>query len=360
MSGNIGLYSSHIHSSSGGLLKDLPNLDLIRSMAVISVVVEHLLIALNIHMLGPIQVAWIGVVGVFVFFIHTALVLMWSMERRPHVLDFYIRRIFRIYPLAIVAILIAVAFRAPVAGAGDRFFELAHLSVRGIAANLTLVQNLFNVSPIESVMWSLPLEVQMYVVLPALFFFVQRNFAYWPVLTLMALDMIVSQPPRPAPELVSFAPYFLSGIIAYIGFGRRKPNMPSWLLPAGLIVVGALFLLRPGFRAAWFLCLLIGFALPSFRQIRSQPLKRASHAVAKYSYGIYLSHPFALVLGIYLLPHSPILLQVVIVISATAIFSVAAYHLLELPMMQMGSRLAARAEARYEQRDLAHYRSTQQ
>jgi peptidoglycan/LPS O-acetylase OafA/YrhL len=328
-------------------------------MAVISVVAEHLLIALNIHMLGPIQVAWIGVVGVFVFFIHTSLVLMWSMERRPHVLDFYIRRIFRIYPLAIAAILVAIACHAPVGGTPANCFARAPLTLRGIAANFTLMQNLFNAPLIEGVMWSLPLEVQMYIVLPALFFFVQRNFAYWPILTLIVLDMFVSQPPRPAPELVSFAPYFLSGIVAYIGFGRRKPNLPSWLLPTGLIVVGSIFLLRPGFRAAWFLCLLIGFTLPSFRQIRSHAIKRASHIVAKYSYGIYLSHPFALVLGIYLLPHSPLLLQVVIVISATAIFSVAAYHLLELPMMQMGSRLAARAEARYEQRDLAHYRSTQ-
>jgi peptidoglycan/LPS O-acetylase OafA/YrhL len=280
------------------------------------------------------------------------------MERRPHVLDFYLRRIFRIYPLATAAILITIAFHAPVSGAGGTFFTAAHLTVKVIAANLALMQNLFNASPIESVMWTLPLEVQMYIVLPALFFFVQRNFTYWPLLTLIVLDMFVSQPPRPAPELVSFAPYFMSGIIAYIGFGRRKATLPSWLLPVGLILAGTIFLLRPGFRAAWFLCLVIGFALPSFRQIRSYPLKRVSHTVAKYSYGIYLSHPFALVLGIYLLPHSSLFLQIVVVISAIAILSVAAYHLFELPMIQLGSRLAACAETRYEQRDLAYYRST--
>ena len=45
------------------------------------------------------------------FFVHTALVLMWSLDRRPHILDFYIRRIFRIYPLAIFAVLCALLVR---------------------------------------------------------------------------------------------------------------------------------------------------------------------------------------------------------------------------------------------------------
>src|SRR5580692_6250213 len=106
-------------------MKELPNLDFIRAMAVLSVVFEHILIAHGVTRLGPINVAWIGVVGVFIFFVHTALVLMWSLERRPHTLDFYIRRVFRIYPLAIVAIVIALLFRAPVGGTADDFFAVA-------------------------------------------------------------------------------------------------------------------------------------------------------------------------------------------------------------------------------------------
>src|ERR1017187_9066946 len=56
----------------------------------------------------------IGIFGVLLFFVHTSLVLMYSM-RRSHltgfalVKDFYIRRFFRIYPLSILAVLMAVA-----------------------------------------------------------------------------------------------------------------------------------------------------------------------------------------------------------------------------------------------------------
>ena len=85
-------------------------------MAVISVVVEHTLISLGVVTVGPFPIQFFGVMGVMVFFVHTALVLMWSLERKPNTLDFYIRRVFRIYPLALLAIAIVVIFHAPVAG----------------------------------------------------------------------------------------------------------------------------------------------------------------------------------------------------------------------------------------------------
>jgi peptidoglycan/LPS O-acetylase OafA/YrhL len=325
-------------------------------MAVISVLAEHLLLALKIYRIGPLQVAWMGVVGVFVFFIHTALVLMWSMERRPHVLDFYIRRVFRIYPLAILAILAVLAFHAPVDGTPSNMFAHPSVTLHSLVANLTLTQNLFNGTLFESVMWSLSLEVQMYVLLPALFFYIQRNFAQWPLLILFALAIALTFHPPSEPTLISCSPYFLSGAIAYVGYARRKPTLPAWLLPCALLLVSAVFLVRPGFRSASILCLVIGAGLPSFRQIRSITLQRASHTVAKYSYGIYLAHPFAIVLGIYLLPHAPVFVQVTVVVLATAALSVAGYHLVEHPMIRLGSRLAGFAEVRYEQRELAHYR----
>jgi peptidoglycan/LPS O-acetylase OafA/YrhL len=57
-------------------IRDLPNLDLVRSIAVISVVVEHTLLSLGIQKIGPFPVAYLGVMGVMVFFVHTTLVLM--------------------------------------------------------------------------------------------------------------------------------------------------------------------------------------------------------------------------------------------------------------------------------------------
>jgi peptidoglycan/LPS O-acetylase OafA/YrhL len=140
----------------------MPNLDLLRSIAVLLVAVEHTLIAMRILWISSWNIAWVGVAGVFMFFVHTSLVLMWSFERNPQVLNFYIRRIFRIYPLAIAAILAIVIFRIPLLQnpQGDTFFKQP--PIMNIVSNMLLMQNLGWRGNILGVMWSLPLEVDMY------------------------------------------------------------------------------------------------------------------------------------------------------------------------------------------------------
>lgn len=157
-------------------MKEMPNLDLLRSIAVSLVVVEHTLIAMHYHWIGSWNIAWLGVVGVFIFFVHTSLVLMWSLDRHPHVMGFYVRRIFRIYPLAIVILLTSVIFRIPSLkdAGGHTFFAMPHL--RALVENLLLIQDIHGGQSIWGVMWSLPFEVQMYFLLPFLFFFVRKNF----------------------------------------------------------------------------------------------------------------------------------------------------------------------------------------
>jgi len=83
--------------------KNSVNLDFLRSVAVMSVFVAHLMdTALNDWSVGSL-----GRFGVVVFFVHTSLVLMGSLHRLEKtaksdtslVLAFWIRRFFRIYPL---------------------------------------------------------------------------------------------------------------------------------------------------------------------------------------------------------------------------------------------------------------------
>jgi peptidoglycan/LPS O-acetylase OafA/YrhL len=95
-------------------------------------------------------------------------------------------------------------------------------------------------------------------------------------------------------------------------------------------------------------CLLLGLGLPLFKQIQAQWLVNASHTVAKYSYGIYLTHPFAIVIGIYLFRGHPLWIRLLAEAVPLIVLPVLAYHLLEHPMIRMGSRIAAKAEMRYE------------
>jgi peptidoglycan/LPS O-acetylase OafA/YrhL len=328
---------------------------------VLSVLIEHILLAYKIMYIGYWEVQWIGIVGVFLFFVHTSLVLMWSLERKPHTLDFYIRRAFRIYPLAIFAITAIALFHAPVAGTPSDFFAYrapGH-SAFGFLRSFLMLWWLERNAPVpESVMWSLPYELQMYLMLPVIFFFVARNFSRWPLLLFWAfiVTVCVTTFHGVSHNFFLCIPYFLPGIIAYVGFGRVRALFPAWMLVPFLASIWILFMPRAGWRVADVVCLAVGLGLPYFHQFKVGWIIHPSRILAKYSYGVYLAHPFGIVLGLDLMPRSPLALQLAVIFASTALISFAAYHLLEHPMIRLGSRLANLAELRYEQREIAQYR----
>src|SRR4051812_41143854 len=91
------------------------NLDILRAVAVLAVVVSHALI-LTTPNPAPDALFNLGHVGVLIFFVHTSYVLMLSLERQSQKAPdrlwsrFMIRRVFRIYPLSIVGVFVTVGF----------------------------------------------------------------------------------------------------------------------------------------------------------------------------------------------------------------------------------------------------------
>lgn len=332
------------------------NLDLLRAVAVAMVVADHTLLAFGVVHVGAWVAEWIGVVGVYMFFVHTSLVLMWSLERKPYTLDFYIRRVFRIYPLAMLAVLVAIVTHAPVNGTVGNYFSYQQVTATNAISALLLVQNLVQgQSNLISVLWTLPLEVQMYVFLPFLFFFAQREKVIWPLLLVWALvcavcHLLFSDVNSTLPMVI---PLFLPGVMAYVGFSRWRPRLPAWVFPLLLAGLIALFMVHPNSRRAWAFCLALGLALPLFQQFRAPWITRPSHELAKYSYGIYLAHPFAIVLGPYLLARHSLWLQLAVEFTTIVILAVCAYHVIEYPFIRLGSRLAAKAEFLYEREEAA-------
>jgi peptidoglycan/LPS O-acetylase OafA/YrhL len=346
-----------ILNSSSHPARNKVNLDLMRSFAILLVILDHILLAQKIMHVGHWQPAWVGVVGVYFFFVHTCLVLMWSLERKPHTLDFYIRRAFRIYPLVFIALTATVLFRAPVGGTPADFFAYAHPGLHAILSNSFLLQNVTGGGNIESVLWSLPLEVDMYVLLPVLFFFVRRNFSLWPLIVFwgMAVALVRPYAITGGNNFLTVIPCFLPGVMAYVLFRRASPRLPAWLFPIFLFVLTTLFMLHPSVKSSWPMCLALGLGLPFFQQMSFPPIARISHEIAKYSYGMYLSHPFAIVLGFYLLRGHGLWMELGVTLAATAVLSFAAYHLIEKPTIDLGARLAAKAERSYEQKQLGSY-----
>jgi len=79
-------------------------------------------------------------------------------------------------------------------------------------------------------------------------------------------------------------------------------------------------------------------ALPHFTEIKSAMVKRCTHAIATYSYGIYLSHVPILWLTFHKLSGMPWLVQVSLFLVLMVTVPVILYHGLEKPMIQLGSR----------------------
>lgn len=329
-------------------MRKLPNLDFMRALAVLLVLLDHVLYAFDHPHIGPLPARWIGSAGVYLFFVHTCMVLMWSMERHSTALAFYVRRILRIYPLATAVLLATLWLRLPLTPYAHAGFTYPGYSWRAVLANLFLVQNLVDGRNIVGVNWTLPLELQMYLVLPALFALVRKTPRLWVLFSLWCviawLNGLTGITSEHATNMC--VPCFLPGVMGYLLFSKVRPRLKSWLLPIFLLGAVFIFLLRPEMHTGWLLCLAVGLAIPFFVQMSDSWLTRAAHAIAEYSYSIYLVHLVAIYLGIVVWSHFGLLAGVAAAIISGTTFTVLAHHFIERPGMRVGARLSAFIETR--------------
>lgn len=313
-----------------------PNLDLLRAVAVLLVLLAH--IAGYTIQTSRASYA-MGQLGVMLFFVHTSLVLMQSLERQQLAgaalfRKFYLQRAFRIYPLATV-MLLGIYFLMD--GTWTRFELLA---------NLLLVQNLVYARYMSTVLWSLCLELQMYLVLPCLYlYFRARPLRWLMALWAVSIPMGLLQPLVSARlNVLEFAPCFLAGVIAWRMQGRERwPGwLWPWLLACACLAFVALAEPRSNNYGRWAVCLAVGLTIPWLRQLTAPALNRACQLVARYSYGIYLFHPPVLWLSFRTLEASHPLLQWAVFLSLLVALPCLGYHLIEQPMIQLGARLSER------------------
>ena len=145
-------------------------LDALRGIAVLAVVFQHAGPQLvdplyhRIHLrLDP------GIFGVFLFFLVSGYIVPASLERRGSVREFWVGRIFRIYPLY-VAVFLAAALLLPRSHSGvdASVFRQPWLSA---AANGLMLQDLLGVTNGLKVAWTLSYEMVFYYLVSALFTF---------------------------------------------------------------------------------------------------------------------------------------------------------------------------------------------
>jgi peptidoglycan/LPS O-acetylase OafA/YrhL len=331
------------------------NLDVLRAIAVLCVLVAHVLTVLNVALPADGRTR-LGRFGVLLFFVHTALVLMASIERQgtsgPHwVRDFYLRRALRIYPLAIVTIVVAVLFSIPeqlvVPAVGP-----TPATARTLLSNLALVQNLTADPNILGVLWTLPIEVQMYAMLPVCYLVAVRSTrATIALLVALAVlgSIVIHVPARGFPRLsvLAFAPCFMAGVWAYnrLRSGAR-PVASAWWWPLAILAAGAVaFAFDPSGEhpeRGWLSCLVLGATIPLVKDSPETLVTRAAGKVCEVSYGIYLLHEPVLWISFVVLSGLSAgarwLSFVVLIVALPAL----AYRFVERPGIRLGQRITRR------------------
>jgi peptidoglycan/LPS O-acetylase OafA/YrhL len=142
-------------------------LDVLRGIAALAVVFDHTSYYVLQHVRSVIY-QWFdaGNYGVFVFFLISGYIVPASLERKGSVRTFWVSRLFRLYPLYLLAVGIAVAFYLTHVGSAR---GEASDPVGSFLAQLLMMSNVLSGQNLPNVVWSLSYEMVFYLLLTALF-----------------------------------------------------------------------------------------------------------------------------------------------------------------------------------------------
>lgn len=187
----------------------------------------------------------LGMYGVLVFFLVSGYIIPASLEHRGDVRSFWVSRVFRLYPLYLLVIGVALALAAwmPVRPEVPR-------DLTAVAMHLTMLMDVVNGAGIVDTMWTLSYEMVFYLIVTALFVagLHRRSGTAAVLFGLVAVGtgLALTAPPLPGgPAAVVSAVVFVVGLgCLFTGRGRTPA--------AYLLGLTALTLLLAGSRVIWF------------------------------------------------------------------------------------------------------------
>jgi peptidoglycan/LPS O-acetylase OafA/YrhL len=286
------------------------NFHLLRLVAALLVLLAH-----AFHLLGRAAEEPVGrwfarldasLLGVAVFFVLSGFLVSRSWDRRGDLADFLLARALRITPALWAVLLVTVLVLGPVA---TTLPASAYLSSRDTLAYLLsnlflhtqyLLPGVFESNPVPGVngsLWTIPLEVVLYIVLgicgwlgvlaaPLRTASILSRAARHPIAAaalLLLAALLVSKILRTGPQYYGLAGYFVLGALCYRFRHALALRLDLTLALVVLMVLGARTALEPIVTPLAIVTTVLALALhPAFRM---QPTWLHRH---DYSYGTYL------------------------------------------------------------------------
>lgn len=295
---------------------------------------DHLPQAISLS--GPFDYGW---TGVELFFVISGFVILMTLDRSRSPMDFAIRRVARLWPMLIVATILAAAIVDTI---GPRDWRVSWTD--DILTMLTIHPPGHRL--VDGVVWTLGVEIRFYAIVCALHALVRSGVikAMLLVQSIAFVAFVVHRFDALSWTLCDgYLPYFLFGMCCYALWAARGESRAA---AVGLAVTAILILVSPfvrfpsgvaggplGFDVAN-VAILALFGLfvvgsPIVRPFASPPLRRLGEA----SYALYLIHQTA---GISVLIATtragvPLWIAMPVVLSAVIGLSLVFFRFIELP-----------------------------
>jgi len=239
------------HAPPSGRLRIL---DSLRGIAALSVVLFHMTKAFDSPDFFPgypkaIYSFSAGSYGVWLFFVISGFVILWTIGRAHRWRDFGISRFARLYPpfwASLILVTVVILLVQAEGLGGSRPFEL---TLPQFLANATMVPQWLGYKPIDGVYWTLTIEMGFYILISLMFVakLLRRDRIVWAMTIFWFIDIVVFSALTKASgsslrDISDFSYLFIAGMAYFLlweGVAR-----PRWLLWALFVQMPFVDLLR--------------------------------------------------------------------------------------------------------------------
>ncbi len=334
-----------------GMGRRLNNIDALRGLCALLVVLQHLLrswswLGGGMWRSHPHFYLDLGRIGVAAFFLISGYVIPFSVsDHDKPVRRFWISRLFRLWPVYWVSIVFAI-----LAGA-----SLVPLTLKNIVVNFSMLQGFVGVKDILGVFWTLQIELIFYVLITAMIVggIVSKSDYYRKIFYAMTAASLLLSAARgyfhvklPVAVPMAMTLMFLAGYIRHrrlAAMAFPRIDVLSYLLtliPVCLMGYGSR--VAPGDDAyRWMLAYTVGLCLfLAFEVMADAPPFFVF--LGSISYSIYLMHEVVIKLLRIFFGTGPTLLGGLLTMAVIVLVSWASYKFVERPCQRAGRMLIGR------------------
>jgi peptidoglycan/LPS O-acetylase OafA/YrhL len=193
-------------------LDRIRELDALRGIAAVAVMLFHLTFKYDDLHLAPFAVPW-GHFGVELFFVISGFVILMTAERSPALSAFTVSRVARLFPAFWAAVLLTAAVASTL--------EIQRPWLVVVAANLTMLPRYLDMPFLDNSYWTLEIELAFYVWIAVLIAARQlRNIEWWcaawlACVAVLKIANLVPDEPWEDATMFFFGQFFILGIALY-------------------------------------------------------------------------------------------------------------------------------------------------